>query len=219
MVFAAAFAVTLHVVKLRPSSGGRRTFARLLRDSRKFAACRRGLHRSACRHRDFPRLKLRRSLQRRRQLHRPTPLSTIPVQPRDRLWLGPLNRYRESTGLAPVTANPRFSHGDYLHSLYVVKNFAKRLTARENLGAEMHFEDPSKTLVQRLTVAAAGPRRRRRRDVESAWTGLSIMGYRQLDAVAVPPPAYPQSTSAQRRLWLLLRGFGVYCRTQPQRRP
>src|SRR5579863_3440008 len=38
----------------------------------------------------------------------------------DRLWLDPLNRYRRSAGLQPVTANPRHSHGDYLHSRYIV---------------------------------------------------------------------------------------------------
>jgi uncharacterized protein YkwD len=62
----------------------------------------------------------------------------------DGLWLNPLNRYRQSVGLAPVTANPRLSHGDFLHSRYLVKNFGKQIAARVNLGAEMHFEDPSK---------------------------------------------------------------------------
>jgi uncharacterized protein YkwD len=62
----------------------------------------------------------------------------------DRLWLDPLNRYRKRVGLAPVTENPRLSHGDYLHSRYIVKNFGTRLAARENIGIEMHLEDPSK---------------------------------------------------------------------------
>ncbi len=67
--------------------------------------------------------------------------ASIPAN--DRLWLDPLNRYRQRAGLAPVTANPRFSHGDYLHSRYIAKNFGVRLAARENIGIEMHLEDPS----------------------------------------------------------------------------
>ena len=62
----------------------------------------------------------------------------------DRLWLDPLNRYRQHAGLPPVTANPRFSRGDYLHSRYIATNFGARLAARENIGIEMHLEDPSK---------------------------------------------------------------------------
>jgi uncharacterized protein YkwD len=82
----------------------------------------------------------------------------------DRLWLDPLNRYRQSAGLPPVTANPRFSRGDYLHSRYIVKNYDKRLAARENLGAEMHFEDPSKPWYS-VEGAAAG----RAGDVDEMW--------------------------------------------------
>lgn len=80
----------------------------------------------------------------------PTPVSgtadgSVATPPTtDRLWLDPLNRYRQRAGLAPVTANPRFSHGDYLHSRYIAKNFGARLAARENIGVEMHLEDPSK---------------------------------------------------------------------------
>jgi uncharacterized protein YkwD len=73
----------------------------------------------------------------------------------DRLWLNPLNRYRESVGLAPVTVNPRFSHGDYLHSMYIVKNYYGRLAAGENLGVQMHFEDSSKSWYT-VEGAAAG---------------------------------------------------------------
>jgi uncharacterized protein YkwD len=82
----------------------------------------------------------------------------------DRLWLDPLNRYRRSAGMPPVTANPRFSRGDYLHSRYIVKNYGKRLAARENLGAEMHFEDPSKPWYS-VEGAAAG----RAGDVDEMW--------------------------------------------------
>jgi uncharacterized protein YkwD len=82
----------------------------------------------------------------------------------DRLWLNPLNRYRVSAGLVPVTANSRLSRGDYLHSLYIIKNFAERLAARESLGAEMHFEDPSKPWYS-VEGAAAG----RAGDVDEMW--------------------------------------------------
>ncbi len=82
----------------------------------------------------------------------------------DRLWLNPLNRYRESVGLAPVTVNPRFSHGDYLHSMYIVKNYYGRLAAGENLGVQMHFEDSSKPSYT-VEGAAAG----RAGDVDEMW--------------------------------------------------
>jgi uncharacterized protein YkwD len=82
----------------------------------------------------------------------------------DRLWLDPLNRYRHSAGVGPVRANPRLSHGDYLHSRYIVKNFGERLAARENLGPEMHFEDPSKPWYS-VEGAAAG----RAGDVDEMW--------------------------------------------------
>jgi uncharacterized protein YkwD len=79
-------------------------------------------------------------------------------------WLGPLNRYRKSAGLAPVAANSRFSHGDYLHSRYIVKNLGKQIAAQENLGAAMHFEDPSKPWYS-VEGAAAG----RAGDVDEMW--------------------------------------------------
>ena len=82
----------------------------------------------------------------------------------DRLWLDPLNRYRRSAGLQPVTANPRHSHGDYLHSRYIVKNFGKRIGARENLGPQMHFEDSSNPWYS-VEGAAAG----RAGDVDEMW--------------------------------------------------
>ena len=82
----------------------------------------------------------------------------------DDLWLIPLNRYRKSAGLAPVTANPRLSRGDYLHSLYIVKNFGKQIAARVNLGPEMHFEDPSKPWYTAEGLAAG-----RAGDVDEMW--------------------------------------------------
>ena len=82
----------------------------------------------------------------------------------DDLWLKPLNRYRESAGLAPVTVNPRFSRGDYLHSRYIVKNFGKHIAAGINLGPAMHFEDPSKPWYT-AEGAAAG----RAGDIDEAW--------------------------------------------------
>jgi uncharacterized protein YkwD len=82
----------------------------------------------------------------------------------DDIWLKPLNQYRESAGLTPVTANPRFSRGDYLHSRYIVKNFGKQIAAHMNLGPAMHFEDPSKPWYT-AEGAAAG----RASDVDEAW--------------------------------------------------
>ena len=82
----------------------------------------------------------------------------------DRLWLEPLNRYRRSAGVGPVTANSRLSHGDYLHSRYIVKNFGERLAAHENLGPEMHFEDPSKPW-----YSAEGASAGRAGDVDEMW--------------------------------------------------
>ncbi|HXR25042.1 MAG TPA: FHA domain-containing protein, partial [Candidatus Binataceae bacterium] len=82
----------------------------------------------------------------------------------DDLWLKPLNRYRESAGLTPVTVNPRFSRGDYLHSRYIVKNFGKQIAAGINLGPAMHFEDPSKPWYT-VEGAAAG----RAGDIDEAW--------------------------------------------------
>lgn len=82
----------------------------------------------------------------------------------DDLWLKPLNRYRESAGLPPVTVNPRFSRADYLHSRYIVKNFGKQIAAGMNLGPAMHFEDPSKPWYT-AEGAAAG----RAGDIDEAW--------------------------------------------------
>jgi uncharacterized protein YkwD len=82
----------------------------------------------------------------------------------DDIWLKPLNQYRESAGLTPVTANPRFSRADYLHSRYIVKNFGKQIAAHMNLGPAMHFEDPSKPWYT-AEGAAAG----RAGDVDEAW--------------------------------------------------
>lgn len=82
----------------------------------------------------------------------------------DDLWLKPLNRYRQSVGLAPVTANPRLSRGDFLHSRYIAKNFGKQIAARVNLGAEMHFEDPSKPW-----YSAEGQAAGRSGDVDEMW--------------------------------------------------
>jgi hypothetical protein len=87
---------------------------------------------------------------------------SIPIA--DRLWLDPLNRYRQSAGVPPVTANSNLSRGDYLHSRYIVKNFGARLAARENLGPEMHFEDSSKPWYS-VAGAAAG----RAGDVDEMW--------------------------------------------------
>ena len=100
----------------------------------------------------------------------PAPDVSADIVPRDAdasaddLWLNPLNRYRQSVGLAPVTANLRLSRGDFLHSRYIVKNFGKQIAARVNLGAEMHFEDPSKPW-----YSAEGQAAGRSGDVDEMW--------------------------------------------------
>ncbi len=98
----------------------------------------------------------------------PVPPSETPVRASssaaNRLWLDPLNRYRRSAGLTPVTENPRFSRGDYLHARYVAKNFGKQIAAHNNLGIEMHIEDPSKPWYS-VEGAAAG----RASDVDEMW--------------------------------------------------
>ena len=100
----------------------------------------------------------------------PTPAAASPTDVTesksgaDDLWLKPLNRYRESAGLTPVTVNPRFSRADYLHSRYIVKNFGKQIAAHMNLGPAMHFEDPSKPwyTAEGATAGRAG-------DIDEAW--------------------------------------------------
>ena len=88
----------------------------------------------------------------------------------DDLWLKPLNRYRETAGLTPVTANSRFSRADYLHSRYIVKNFAKQIAAGINLGPAMHFEDPSKPW-----YTAEGAVAGRAGDIDEAWNPHGIL--------------------------------------------
>ena len=98
----------------------------------------------------------------------PAPPSEIPARASssaaNRQWLDPVNRYRQSAGLAPVTENPRFSRSDYLHARYVAKNFGKQIAAHNNLGIEMHIEDPSKPWYS-VEGAAAG----RASDVDEMW--------------------------------------------------
>jgi uncharacterized protein YkwD len=98
----------------------------------------------------------------------PAPSSQMPSRASSstssRLWLDSLNRYRKSAGLTPVTENPRFSRGDYLHARYVAKNFGKRIAVHNNLGIEMHIEDPSKPWYS-VEGAAAG----RASDVDEMW--------------------------------------------------
>jgi pSer/pThr/pTyr-binding forkhead associated (FHA) protein len=56
-------------------------------------------------------------------------------------WLEPLNRYRAMAGLDPVAADPKLSQGDYLHSRYLVKNYAEDIRNGVNLGIKMHTEE------------------------------------------------------------------------------
>jgi hypothetical protein len=91
--------------------------------------------------------------------------ANVPSPNTDDSWLRSLNGYRENAGLPPVTENNRFSRGDYLHSRYIVKNYGKQIAERANLGAEMHFEDPSKPwyTVEGKNAGLAG-------DVDQFWS-------------------------------------------------
>jgi len=56
----------------------------------------------------------------------PTPVTTPGTPPAAVVcappWLARLNYWRNTAGLAPVTENPTWSNGDYLHSVWMVKN-------------------------------------------------------------------------------------------------
>ncbi len=78
-------------------------------------------------------------------------------------WLTRLNRYRTMSGLAPVAADAQLSRGDFLHSHYLVVNYAPRLPDL-HLGAEAHTEDPGKAGFSAEGAAAA-----RASDVDWTW--------------------------------------------------
>jgi uncharacterized protein YkwD len=79
-------------------------------------------------------------------------------------WLGPLNNYRAMAGLPPVTADAKLSQGDYLHSLYLVRNYGEEIRKGVNLGAQMHAEQPGKPWYTSDGSAAA-----KLGDVDEMW--------------------------------------------------
>ncbi len=91
-----------------------------------------------------------------------TPLASEEPDPND--WLVPLNAYRSAVGVPPVTANAKFSLGDFLHSRYMVKNYGNEIVKGVNLGPTMHTEDSSKPWYtpEGLEAAKAG-------DVDEMW--------------------------------------------------
>jgi len=66
-------------------------------------------------------------------------------------------------GLAPVTADPKLSHGDFLHSRYLAINYAPQLP-RLSLGAEAHTEDSARPGFTPEGAAAA-----RSSDIDWTW--------------------------------------------------
>ena len=94
----------------------------------------------------------------------PAPSSEEPSSPDVDAWLTPLNRYRSMAGLAAVTADAKLSHGDYLHSRYLAKNYADDIRNGVNLGARMHSEQPGNRwyTADGLAAAHAG-------DIDEMW--------------------------------------------------
>jgi len=89
------------------------------------------------------------------------PLSAEPAEVA--AWLVPLNRYRATVGLAPVTVDAQLSRGDLLHSHYLAVNYASQLPDL-GLGAEAHTEDPAKPGFSAEGAAAA-----QASDVDWTW--------------------------------------------------
>jgi pSer/pThr/pTyr-binding forkhead associated (FHA) protein len=90
--------------------------------------------------------------------------SETPLTPEVQAWLGPLNHYRAIARLPPVAADAKLSRGDYLHSLYLVKNYGEDIRKGVNLGARMHTEEAGNRwyTAEGLAAASAG-------DVDEIW--------------------------------------------------
>ena len=56
-------------------------------------------------------------------------------------WLAAINDYRAAGNLPPVADDPKLSDADRKHAMYVVKNYADKVSSGHLLGAEMHDED------------------------------------------------------------------------------
>jgi uncharacterized protein YkwD len=56
-------------------------------------------------------------------------------------WLAAINDYRAAGNLPPVADDPKLSDADRKHAMYVVKNYADKVSFGHLIGAEMHEED------------------------------------------------------------------------------
>jgi len=131
-----------------------------------------------------------------------TPASDETSSPEVLAWLAPLNRYRAMAGLAAVTADPDLSRGDYLHSRYLVKNYADDIRKGVDLGLRMHTEDRGNRWYTEDGLAAAGES-----DIEEGFGDKPV---------APDVPINGWMGGPFHRVWLLnpkLRsaGYGQYC--------
>jgi uncharacterized protein YkwD len=118
-------------------------------------------------------------------------------------WLGPLNNYRAMTGLPPVTADAKLSQGDYLHSLYLVKNYADDIRKGTSPGAQMHTETAGNHWYTADGLAAAGSS-----DVDEMWNPHATQAQSWAIDSWMEGPFH--------RLWILNPnlhsvGYGTYC--------
>jgi len=118
-------------------------------------------------------------------------------------WLGKLNQYRQSAGLAPVSEAGALSSGDAKHARYLVANQADMIRAGK-VNASIHEEDPTRPYF--------------------TTEGKTAGSLSDVDAVYSDPPETPDSpwaidnwiTGPFHRMWMLnpaLRqvGYGQFC--------
>jgi uncharacterized protein YkwD len=126
-----------------------------------------------------------------------------PTSPEVMKWLGPLNSYRAMAGLPPVTADAKLSKGDYLHSLYLVKNYADDIRKGTSPGAQMHTEAAGNPWYTADGLAAA-----RSSDVDEVWNPHATQSQSWAIDSWMEGPFH--------RLWILNPnlhsvGYGTYC--------
>jgi FHA domain-containing protein/cysteine-rich secretory family protein len=118
-------------------------------------------------------------------------------------WLSTLNRYRQASGLAPVTEANALSSADEKHARYLVANQADVIRTGK-IGASIHDEDPARPYFTQ--------------------EGKTAGALSDVDAVYSDPPETPEVswaidnwiTGPFHRMWLLnpaLRqvGYGQFC--------
>jgi uncharacterized protein YkwD len=133
----------------------------------------------------------------------PVKAEAPPPSPDVMKWLGPLNSYRAMAGLPPVTADPKLSQGDYLHSLYLVKNYANDIRKGTSPGAQMHTETAGNPFYTADGLAAA-----RSSDVDEMWDPHATQASSWAIDSWMEGPFH--------RLWILNPnlhsvGYGTYC--------